>query len=120
MRRVIDTCDKPFYERVPIFEDIEKRIHDLADTPRYPLFAANVLLPDVATFHREQALDRARCEAWTIALRAAAGKPVGSMGPNPVSGRPYDFARENDFLVVQDVSGKPDAGPSVRVSVLPD
>ncbi len=44
MRRVIDSCAKPYYERLSTLEEINDQVDALQDTPRYPLFATRVLL----------------------------------------------------------------------------
>ena len=57
MRRLIDSCDEPYFERAAVLQGTNEELEKLSDTPRYPLFAATVLLGNVAAGQREQALD---------------------------------------------------------------
>lgn len=118
MRRVIRACDKPFYERIGVLDQINREAEDLMGTHSAPLFAARVLLTDMALIHRELALDRARCEAWVMGLRAAAGKSVERNAVNPVTGRPYELVREQDAMLVKNLAGPRDEEPAVTVPVL--
>ena len=119
MRRVIASCSKSYYKRSAVFDETKRELDRLLDTPRYPLFAANVLLPNLEAVHREQAIDRARCEAWVIALRAVAGLTVDSQVPNPVTGETYNVTRDADTVIVSDLTAK-QTGPAVVVPVPPE
>lgn len=119
MRRIIDACDQPYYERKSLFDEINQQVEELWDTPRCPIFAANVLLPNIAAVQRQLAIDRARCEAWDIALHAAIGAPVDALDINPVTGQPYNLVRELDELLVRNLTGQRDEQAEVRVPLKP-
>ncbi len=114
MRRVIDSCSDPFYKRLPVLESIHQEAAALEDTPRFPMFAALILLGNLGDGLREQAMDRARCEAWVVALRAATGTPLATMWTNPVTGQPYELIRADEKIVVRGIdSGAVDSPISV-------
>ncbi|MFO7907510.1 MAG: hypothetical protein ACQESR_31080 [Planctomycetota bacterium] len=117
MRRVIDACEQPFFERVDVLERINQEADRLLDTQDAPLFATTVLLPDLARAHRLMAIDRARCEAWVMALRAAANEPVDRTAVNPVTGKPYELVRETDAVVVHYLAGTEDEEATAAVSI---
>lgn len=71
MRRVIDHCDQPYRERAEVIDEVFAELESLRGTTRFPHFADRVLLAGLRTGHRELAWDRARCEAWSLALTAA-------------------------------------------------
>jgi len=120
MRRLIDACDRPLHERVVVLDEINREAERLMRTQLAPLFAATVLLPDMATIHFELAIDRARCEAWVMGLRAAAAEPVDVDAVNPVTGHPYNLVRELDRIMVKKLGGSRAEEPAVAVSILPD
>ncbi len=83
MRRVIDVCDQPYYQRLATFEQISQEAQQLEGTPRSPLLAVNVLLRDMAEVQRALALDQALCEAWCVAASAATGAQVDGPAQTP-------------------------------------
>jgi hypothetical protein len=101
MRRIVDACDRPYFQRLTVLEEIQQELEGLENTPRYPRFAATVLLPQLARAQRAQARDRARCEAWMMALRAALDQPVDDSARNPLTGEAYVVTREADCVVVE-------------------
>jgi hypothetical protein len=119
MREVIDSCHQPFFQRKHVLKKIRARMAALRDTPRYPLLAARVLLKDLESGHQTQALDRARCEAWSLALAAATGRTVADPWINPVMGEPYRLAITDDAVVIEQLEGD-DGDESVRVSIVTD
>jgi hypothetical protein len=118
MRRVVNACNKPYYQRQGLFEEIEREIEQLRDTPRYPLLAATVLLPNLAAAQEALAIDRARCEIWVLALQAATGNQVELSSPNPATGQPYALVRDNDMIVASGLTAQRDQRPVVRVPML--
>ena len=86
MRDVIEACDQPFYERTELLSQIENNLQVLRATESYPFVSDELLLIELSQGHRLQALDRARCEAWALALRIATdGKPA-QLPTNPLTG----------------------------------
>ncbi|MBM4087965.1 MAG: hypothetical protein FJ276_00835 [Planctomycetes bacterium] len=116
MRQLIEACDEPFHVRKKTLEAIGDRLRLLEKTPRYPLFAATVLLPDMTEGHQAQAEDRARCEAWAIVLAAAADGAVPAFETNPVSGQPYRIARDDRQVEVSEIDG-PSGGETARARI---
>ena len=116
MRDVIDSCEQPFYQRKATLEGISARLDGLRETPRYPLFAASVLLVSLAKGQRSQALDRARCEAWSLALATATGQPVATPPVNPVTGDVFTVTQTDERIEIREIDGRPD-GESVIVPV---
>lgn len=100
MRRLIAVCDKPYYRRVELLEGIRNELLDLHATAQYPVVADTILLFDFEAGFRLQALDRARLEAWRLALHAATSSTLPEPGVNPLTGQPFEIAIENSFVVV--------------------
>lgn len=125
MRTLIESCQEPYPARVPILTECAVRLDRLHDTPRYPLIAAQVLLGNVATAMRRQVADRARCEAWRLALAAATSDAPQPPPVNPLTDTPFalvvsatrvdvraDDARDAALSVsvpVREEAGRPDA-----------
>jgi hypothetical protein len=89
MRRVIQRCDEPYYRRKETLAEIEAELRQLEQTSGYPIIAAKFLLSDMARGHRLQAIDRARCEAWALALAASTRRAKPPFDLNPLTGAPY-------------------------------
>ncbi len=114
MREVIASCKQPYYQRRQTLSDIVRRVEQLRDTPRYPLFAAKVLFPGIESGHRIQASDRARIEAWTLALATALGDSRPDLKVNPMTGKPYEVTSTYREVLVQRFLG-PDQSEAIHV-----
>lgn len=110
MRQVIAGCDRPYHQRERLFRQINQRLESLRDSLAYPLVADLILWPDVQEGHRLQALDRARCEAWSIALEASVGAPRPRYNVNPLTGTRYIIDLRADKVIVDGID--PDGGSS--------
>ncbi|MCU0961879.1 MAG: hypothetical protein MUF48_17425 [Pirellulaceae bacterium] len=119
MRTLIDSCHEPYYARVPTLHECAARLDRLRDTPRFPFLAAHVLLASVATAMRHQATDRARCEAWQLALAAAAGDVADPPPLNPLTGTPFVLVTSPTRVDVLAIDGR-DPGESVSIPLLND
>jgi hypothetical protein len=89
MRELISACDRPFYKRRKFFQQLARDLEQLRATAAYPFVADQLLLINTESGHRLQALDRAQCEAWWIALAQAVDDPVDENLVNPLTGFPY-------------------------------
>jgi len=116
MRRIIDACRLPYYERDDIFATLHAELAEFAAQDRYPLIAARLLLADVEQAQRTQAEDRAACEAYCIALSLAAGRSRPPFQTNPLTGTAYEVTDE-----VSRVSVRPagDATQPLKTAVVP-
>ena len=114
MRSIIESCSEPYYRRQSAIAEFAAHLDQLRDTPRFPLFAAQVLLVNLDRGLRLQALDRARCEAFSLVLSAAAGATVTPSPVNPFTGKPFDLVSGEDTVEVRGIDW---AG---RWRVLPD
>ncbi len=101
MRRYIELADLPFFQRRAELEQIKAELHGQRNAADYPIAAARLFLPGLEDFMRETALDRARCEAWALALAAGGGGESPDFDVNPGSGVPYRIERFGDRLVVR-------------------
>jgi hypothetical protein len=95
MRRLIAACDKPYHQRTALLKAIRGELLDLHGTAQYPLVADTLLLADFEAGLRLQALDRARFEAWLLALRAAISPMPPSAGVNPLTGEPFHLSLDD-------------------------
>jgi hypothetical protein len=104
MRRHIELCDLPYHRRkselTALVEEIDARRRS-ADRASYPLLAAMLFLPDLKDAHEAMARDRARCEAFALALAHAAGGEPPAFETSPHHGLPYEVVRESLRVVVK-------------------
>jgi len=116
MRKIIDGCSRPFYERLPLFDAIARDLQEGRNAPEFPVVAAWVLrLPDVRKGHAIQARDRANWEAWALALALATGKSPPQR-TNPLSGENYLHAKQENSIIVENFgSGQDGDYPSISV-----
>lgn len=103
MRKLIDSCSVPFYQRTAVFAQIDTELEKLRSSDEYPLIADQLLLLEIAPRQREIALDRARCEAWHIALLRAAGSDTAVEVINPVTGKPFSIVPTEKQVTVGDI-----------------
>lgn len=116
MRQLIDACRLPYYQRSEVFAQIAAEIEALESASNYPLVAARLLLADVEPAQRAQALDRAACEAYTIALSLALGRARPPFETNPLTGTAY---RVSDDAVQVSVSPLGDGTHAVETAIVP-
>jgi hypothetical protein len=104
IRRHIESCREPYYLRrtslVQLGEELN-RTRMSQDRSRYPVLAATLFLPGLEEAHASMARDRARCEAFALALAEATGKRRPEYSVNGHHGRPYEVVRESQRVVVQ-------------------
>ena len=86
MRDLVDACRKPHYERDKMFRQIESNLELLRERDSYPFIADQLLLLELQQGSRLMALDRARVEAWALALRIASKKSPLESTINPLTG----------------------------------
>lgn len=113
MRRTITACRRPYYERLREFREINAELEALRSSLNYPLVADLVLWPGVQEGHRWQALDRARCEAWSIALAASLGEPRPPYQINPLTGSRYVVELRATEVIVDGIDPEQAATPLV-------
>ena len=95
MRRILAACEKPYYERRELFAQIRDELDDSRRSSEFRFVSGRMLLPPIEDGHRAQARDRARCEAWALALAKAAGSDPPEWKTNPLSGKPYRLEVQN-------------------------
>ena len=114
MRSIIESCSEPYYRRQSAIAEFAASLEQLRDTPRFPLFAAQVLLVNLDRGLRLQALDRARCEAFSLAVSAAAGATVTPSAVNPLTGKPFELVSDETVVEVRGIDGQ-EEGESFRI-----
>lgn len=114
MRELIAACDRPFYQRSANYNDFHEKLDEVRDTPRFPLFAAKILFPGIESSQREQALDRAGFEAWSLALATMLGKTAQPKQVNPLTGEPFKIERTEQAIEVSAID--PD-NPEYRIQL---
>jgi hypothetical protein len=126
MRRLIAVCDKPHHQRTALLKAVRHELLDLHSTAQYPLVADTLLLSDFEQGFRLQALDRARVEAWRLALRhALAARDAGSATAEPeqvvnsLTGEPFRAAIGGKHVVVEGVDPQTDERVRVRIAERP-
>jgi hypothetical protein len=106
MRRLIDNAGQPFYQRQATLDELRTQLGNLVDTPDDPFIARTMLLIDLETSLRLMAEDRARCEAWQLALTESDGVDGPDFEIDPLAGEPYDIEQRSDAVIVRFNSGK--------------
>ena len=103
MRTVVDSCSKPFYQRLPILDEIEDHFKKLQGSKEYVAIAP-ILLRYIREGMQFQAEDKARVEAWVLALATKRKFTVKPGTLDPVRGKPYQVSRiatpEGSLIVV--------------------
>ncbi|MBP89126.1 MAG: hypothetical protein CMJ64_20820 [Planctomycetaceae bacterium] len=90
MRELIDACRQPFPERIEVFRQLDHDLGVLRNGESYPFVADQLLLVQIERTQRLQSVDRARCEAWRLALLLALGsEPAVGSNLNPLTGAPF-------------------------------
>jgi hypothetical protein len=88
MRRIIESCQRPYFERMAVLNVVRSELTALEQTGDYPLIAGKLLLTDFEAGHRLQAEDLARTMAWKVALQVASDNKSIAAPINPVTGKP--------------------------------
>ena len=99
MRELIDACRKPHYERRALFRQIDNNLELLRARETYPFVADQLLLLQLEQGSRLMAVDRARCEAWALALGIAGGHTPSEPTINPLTGDEF-FVNVTDTQVL--------------------
>ena len=113
MRDVVDACRKPHYERGPVFRRIDANLELLRGRDSYPFVADQLLLLQLDQGSRSMALDRARCEAWALALSIAIGSGPTEPTINPLTGDEFFVDVTESQIVVDAVD--PDRGQPAAI-----
>lgn len=106
MRRLIDLHRFPYFERRKVLNSIEDQLLVADQLEKYPQVAVEVLMPDVMTATERIADDRARCEAWALALSAALGATPPEYKINPGNGQPYDLLISDEYIELLGLSAE--------------
>ena len=116
MRKTIEACQQPFYQRLSQLHEIKRNLENLRQGSDYPFVADHFLLKELVVGQRLQALDRARLEAWQLALRSAIDGQADST-TNPMTGHPFILDIQPDRVIVDGID--PTSGESaVQIPVL--
>jgi hypothetical protein len=100
MRKVLASCSKPYYQRRDVLLDIERELQRRQDRSDYPRLAARLFLAGMDEAMEGQARDRARTEAWAIAISLASGREHPPYRINPVNGIAYAVLEEEQRIRV--------------------
>lgn len=101
MRKVLDSCQKPYYQRKELFSQIRQELQTKRTESDFPFAAARLFLLDLEEGHRRQAVDRRLAETWALALAAAAGEKPPDYRLDPVTGKPYDLQLQQTRVSVR-------------------
>jgi len=115
MRKIIDSCARPFYTREELFNSIDHELAVRQGTADYPLVAGRLLLPGVRKAQEIQARDRANWEALALALAAATRRKLPDFQVNPLTGKPYGVATEDGVVVVSNLGRTPEDDTPIRL-----
>lgn len=118
MRRVIESCGQPYFERVEVLDAIRNELQEKRSTADFPLVAGRMLLPGIEKGHAIQAQDRANWEAWALALSLATGRKLPSDLVNPLVGVNYQYTEDGHSVVVGNFGSGVDGDyPEIHVPI---
>ncbi|NQU22031.1 MAG: hypothetical protein HQ567_12165, partial [Candidatus Nealsonbacteria bacterium] len=119
IRKIIDACRKPFYQRAETLESIARELQQKQDSGDFPTVAARVLLRGITKAQEIQTQDRANWEAWALALAMTTGSEIPRYKINPLTGEEYRRARLAESIVVERFgTGKDGDFPQIVVPIL--
>ena len=93
MRLAIEMSRVPFYERLKIWNERFETLDEWRGGHKFPRVAADMMFQAFTTAQQRIGRDRARCEAWRMALQKSLGRPVDE-AIHSVTGEPFLFADE--------------------------
>lgn len=100
METIIASSDQPLFQRADGLRTLFDRFEPGGEGARAAPLAAHLFLKDLPRALERMARDRARCEAWAIAIAAAAGFDMPPYAANPVNGDDYQVHRQTSALRV--------------------
>ncbi len=112
-RRLIDGCERPYSERIGVFEEIAEEMGRLRTTEEHPMLSDWILLSHVQIGHRELALDLARMQAMSLALCHLLNLPNRDYSQNPLTGLAYRIENDRETVRVFGVGHEGDDEPVV-------
>ncbi|MDR2441561.1 MAG: hypothetical protein LBE12_19540 [Planctomycetaceae bacterium] len=96
MQKIIDVCNKPFYQRISILDEINNEILLKIDKGQEPIIGV-LLLRDIVRLMRLYAQDRAGCEIAFLAMSLSLEKPtIPALIANPFSEEKYKINQTKD------------------------
>ena len=73
MRQFIDLCRLPYFQRLSDYAELSRGQVGTEPETSFPILAIRLFLPDLIPSLRVLAKDRARCDAWLLAMEVALG-----------------------------------------------
>ncbi|MDR0337223.1 MAG: hypothetical protein LBI18_09050 [Planctomycetaceae bacterium] len=96
MQKIIDKCNKPFYQRIAVLDEINNEVLSKMDKKPEPVIA-EILLRGIVRSMRLHAQDRAGCETACLAMAISLEKPTTMLRTsNPFSEKKYTIDEIND------------------------
>ena len=130
MRQFIDLCRLPYFERLPQYAELTRGQFEIEPQGPYPILAIRLFLPDLIPSLRVLAKDRARCQAWLLAMAVALDDASAEPVVNPHTGREMRATLASTSVVVnlgeegerdplipfprRDVGARRPSGPATR------
>jgi hypothetical protein len=96
MQKIIDKCNKPFYQRIAVLDEINNEVLSKLDKKPEPVIA-EILLRGIVRSMRLHAQDRAGCETACLAMAISLEKPTTMLRTsNPFSEKKYTIDEIDD------------------------
>ena len=92
MRVLIDSCSQPFYYRLRTLNQVADNLQTQQGKKDYPVLSM-LFLSGIREQMQKQAMDKARVEAWYLALAASLKYEIKEGSVDPVRGKPYRMTR---------------------------
>jgi hypothetical protein len=99
MRMLIESSEKPFYQRSELGSKIENLFEAKYHQKDYPVIAAEMLMKNIDRAIQLLAQDRAIVEAWNFGLNAALETP-DETSISSVTGGPFGLVRDPDRVFI--------------------
>lgn len=116
MRRLIELQRFPYFEGKKVLNALDDQLTTANQLEKFPQISIEILLPNTLKALRRIADDRARCEAWVLAIARSLNTTPPEYVTNPETGYPYEVLSNETTIEVLGLS--PEQWPhSIRVPI---
>lgn len=101
MRKVIELSRQPYFAMKQALAEEDRLLAAHSGKGDYAWFANRLCTENLSAAIAELARDRARVEAWVVALSEASGEEQTKVKLNPATGSPYPTEQVEGYIVVK-------------------
>jgi len=101
MRRLIGVVKVPYNERTSVRDEIKAKIKAAPESEQYPQVSVELLLDGIDNAQRRISDDRARCEAWVLAVAHSITAQAPDYAKNPTTGEAFEILSDENVVEVK-------------------